>query len=297
MALPSDLTTITVTGTYATITGSPLTGQVNFSLTTPVEDSTGKVIFNAFTQSAALVNGSFSIVLPCTDNSDLNPANFSYLVTEVVPGLGRAYYIQLPHTLGSTVDLSALAPVSAPPPATAFASANTWTATQTFSGNPPLAAADYPATGLAGATAASRYAGATASGSPISGTFATGDFVIDQSGKIWICTAAGSPGTWAAAGASIPLTTLGDMLYENGTPALARLPGNTTATKNFLTQAGTGTVSAAPAWGTIQAGDVPDLAYVDSVSAADSSITVTGAADTPALSSVPAQYSQRIFAV
>lgn len=53
------------------------------------------------------------------------------------------------------------------------------------------------------------------------------------------------------------LTTLGDTLYENGTPAPARLAGNTSATKNFLTQTGTGSVSAAPGWGTIAAGDLP----------------------------------------
>jgi hypothetical protein len=63
----------------------------------------------------------------------------------------------------------------------------------------------------------------------------------------------------AAFSALSPLTTLGDILYENATPAPARLAGNTTATKNFLTQTGNGTVSAAPAWGTIAAGDVPTL--------------------------------------
>jgi hypothetical protein len=68
-------------------------------------------------------------------------------------------------------------------------------------------------------------------------------------------------GTWVAppAGFTNPMTTLGDFLYENATPAAARLPGNTTSTKNFLTQTGTGTVSAVPAWGTIAAGDVPTL--------------------------------------
>lgn len=50
--------------------------------------------------------------------------------------------------------------------------------------------------GLTGATAASRYVGATASGAPISGTFAVGDWVVTQDGKMWICTAAGTPGTW-----------------------------------------------------------------------------------------------------
>ena len=56
------------------------------------------------------------------------------------------------------------------------------------------------ATGLPGATAASRHAGATASGAPVSGTFAVGDFVIDQTGKVYVCTVAGTPGTWVQTG-------------------------------------------------------------------------------------------------
>lgn len=56
---------------------------------------------------------------------------------------------------------------------------------------------------------------------------------------------------------SNPMTTLGDIIYENATPAATRLAGNTTATKNFLTQTGTGSVSAAPAWGTIASADLP----------------------------------------
>lgn len=51
--------------------------------------------------------------------------------------------------------------------------------------------------GLTGATAASRYVGSTASGAPASGTFAKGDFSIGQDGTFWICTAPGTPGTWA----------------------------------------------------------------------------------------------------
>ena len=61
-------------------------------------------------------------------------------------------------------------------------------------------AADFNATGLTGATAASRYVGATTSGAPVSGTFAVGDFIIDQTGSIYICTTAGTPGTWTQAG-------------------------------------------------------------------------------------------------
>ena len=50
--------------------------------------------------------------------------------------------------------------------------------------------------GLTGATAATRYVGGTTSGAPTTGTFAVGDFVVDQSGTVWVCTTAGTPGTW-----------------------------------------------------------------------------------------------------
>ena len=81
----------------------------------------------------------------------------------------------------------------------------------------------------------------------------------------------------AAFSALSPVTTLGDTMYEDG-GVVARLAGNTTATKKFLTQTGTGSVSAAPAWGTLAAGDLPNGAY---------SLAGTSAAR-PAASSVPA---------
>lgn len=57
--------------------------------------------------------------------------------------------------------------------------------------------------GLSGAVQATRFVGATASGSPTTGTFAVGDFSISQGGSVYICTSAGTPGTWA----HIPNTT------------------------------------------------------------------------------------------
>lgn len=56
-----------------------------------------------------------------------------------------------------------------------------------------------------------------------------------------------------------PMTTLGDIAYENATPSGVRLAGNTTSTKNFLTQTGTGSVSAAPAWGAIANTDLSGI--------------------------------------
>jgi len=55
-----------------------------------------------------------------------------------------------------------------------------------------------------------------------------------------------------------PNTTLGDIAYRGASNNVS-LAGNTTTTKKFLAQTGTGTVSAAPAWATIVAGDVPTL--------------------------------------
>jgi hypothetical protein len=50
--------------------------------------------------------------------------------------------------------------------------------------------------GLAGAAAPTRYVGGTADLAPTSGTFAVGDFVVSATAKLWVCTTAGSPGTW-----------------------------------------------------------------------------------------------------
>lgn len=62
----------------------------------------------------------------------------------------------------------------------------------------------------------------------------------------------------AAFNALSPLTTLGDTLSNDGTNDI-RVAGNTTATRKFLRQTGTGSVSAAPAWDTLLAADVPTL--------------------------------------
>lgn len=66
------------------------------------------------------------------------------------------------------------------------------------------------AKGRTGATAGARFVGATTSGAPLTGTFKVGDFIIDQTGSIYVCTVAGTPGTWVAglAGPTASVTTL-----------------------------------------------------------------------------------------
>jgi hypothetical protein len=105
--------------------------------------------------------------------------------------------------------------------------------------------------GNTGATSASRYAGATGSGAPVSGTFNLGDFTVDQSGTFWVCTAAGTPGTWAAVAkvsqipSSLPPNgAAGGVLsgtYPN--PGITTLNQNTTGTASNIT----GTLDQVPA--------------------------------------------------
>lgn len=57
-------------------------------------------------------------------------------------------------------------------------------------------------------------------------------------------------------GTGLETYTLGDTLYASATNTLAKLSGNTTTTKKFLSQTGTGSASAAPSWETLDPSDI-----------------------------------------
>lgn len=57
-------------------------------------------------------------------------------------------------------------------------------------------------------------------------------------------------------GTNITSYTLGDTLYASASNTLAKLAGNTTTTQKFLTQTGTGSISAAPIWKTLSPSDI-----------------------------------------
>lgn len=69
----------------------------------------------------------------------------------------------------------------------------------------------------------------------------------------WVCL------TEPLAGLANPMTLLGDIIQGDTAGVPIRLAGNITATRKFLRQTGTGSVSAAPAWDTIGATDVAAL--------------------------------------
>jgi trimeric autotransporter adhesin len=67
---------------------------------------------------------------------------------------------------------------------------------------------------------------------------------------------------------------VGDILYSDSINALAKLSGNTTTTKKFLTQTGTGSASAAPSWNTV---DLADISGLGTMSGQDAdAVAITG---------------------
>lgn len=58
---------------------------------------------------------------------------------------------------------------------------------------------------------------------------------------------------------SDPLLELGDMIYGDANGHKQRLAGNSSTTKKFLTETGTGSTGAVPVWSTIAASDLPSL--------------------------------------
>jgi hypothetical protein len=90
---------------------------------------------------------------------------------------------------------------------------------------------------------------------------------LNQSGAVSGALGATNGGTGQSAYA------VGDILYSGVTDTLAKLSGNTTTTKNFLTQTGTGSASAAPAWGTISSGDIGGLGTMATQNANNVAIT------------------------
>ena len=106
MALPGNLSTITVTGQYLDFQGLPIAGQVKFTLSQVLIDAAADTVIIPSTVTADLdATGAFSAVVPITNDPDISPAAFDYLFEEAFIG-GSSYTIQLTSSLGATVDIS-----------------------------------------------------------------------------------------------------------------------------------------------------------------------------------------------
>ena len=96
MALPTNITTVTLSGTYIDLQGNPIRGQVKFTPRTVLVDADQDTILISASLTVSLDDyGSFTVVLPATDDPDTNPTGFTYKVEESFSG-GRTFDIQLP---------------------------------------------------------------------------------------------------------------------------------------------------------------------------------------------------------
>lgn len=146
MPLPSNLQTITLTGTFLDSGGNALSGTLVFTPPSELVDLNNAALYPTPVTVTLSSGGAFSTTLICTDNPTLYPTGWYYIVTENVR-TPRSYSIYVPHTLGSTVDLSALMPLpllpgqTSPPPTVGSIPPyvlatypNTWTAANIFQG-------------------------------------------------------------------------------------------------------------------------------------------------------------------
>jgi hypothetical protein len=140
----------------------------------------------------------------------------------------------------------------------------------TFTGT--TTAPEFSASGLTGATSASRYVGATTSGAPTTGSFLVGDFVIDQTGKIWICTTAGSPGTWSFAGGGVNTFSGG---ATGLTPSTATSGAITLSGTLNVANGGTGTTTSTGS-GSVVLSNTPTLTTPNIGAATGTSLAASG---------------------
>lgn len=73
-------------------------------------------------------------------------------------------------------------------------------------------------------------------------------------------------------GTNITSYILGDTLYASATDVLSKLPGNTTTTKKYLSQTGTGSNSAAPVWAALDASSL-DTGYAQFIQNGETTLT------------------------
>lgn len=118
--------TIVVTGTYKDAAGdADADGYVTFQLNTPLHDAVGNVVatrevitsqLNASGQITDTDGTTVGITLYCTSGGDIQPTSgVVYQVHEKIGGLVRTTKVALPSSLGATVDIADLVPVTGNP--------------------------------------------------------------------------------------------------------------------------------------------------------------------------------------
>jgi len=270
-ASTAPIATVNLTAQSGAITATTLTTTTQSGLYTI--NYYGKVTTAATTSS---VLGGFSVISTDPDGSTVttqgNYSNENSVISGFISGAITIYvgsgtniqYLNGYTSVGATamqynlhINLAG---------STTISNATTVNSFNGRSGTVVPGSSDYlavPTGGLTGATAATRYVGGTTSGAPVSGTFVVGDYIIDQTGTIYICTVAGTPGTWVqtkagslsgtlavtAGGTGLTATTVGGIPVGSSTTAFSNLTIGTNG--QVLTSNGTTATWAAAGGGAL----------------------------------------------
>lgn len=115
MSFPVGASTITLTGPLPSpVGGGGRSGRIVFTPSTVLVDAVNHAIYSGG-GAVTVTGGTFSVVLLCTDDPDVQPVGWRWQVDEqLVGGKRRTYWISLPSTLGPTVSLDVVAPVASP---------------------------------------------------------------------------------------------------------------------------------------------------------------------------------------
>jgi hypothetical protein len=109
MALGPNLTTVTITGNYVDFEGTPIEGQIRFSIGEVLRNGTDDQMVAPSSVVVPLSSGAFSVTLPATNDPDVIPNPFVYSVEESFPN-GRTYNITIPYTTAGSLDLADISP-------------------------------------------------------------------------------------------------------------------------------------------------------------------------------------------
>lgn len=105
MAIPYNISTVTVTGKYINFSGTAIAGQVKFYMSQVLINAAANTIVIPSVVTVDLdANGAFTTTIPITNDPDFN-STFTYLYEESFNG-GSTYAITLPSSLGASVDIS-----------------------------------------------------------------------------------------------------------------------------------------------------------------------------------------------
>jgi hypothetical protein len=109
MALGPNLSVVTVTGNYVDFEGNPIEGQIRFSIGQVLRNGTDDQLVAPSSIVVPLSSGSFSVLLPATNDPDVVPNPFVYSVDESFPS-GRSYEITVPFDTVGSLDLADISP-------------------------------------------------------------------------------------------------------------------------------------------------------------------------------------------